>query len=193
MLSPDLIRHRAEFARAIANHDFELTPAGIVFPKQKALVAGAFITKVNDRDMQVDPNLVPTEALDYLLLAGLKASGALSTWYIAPFLTNAAPTAALTAANFNTTLTEWIAYNEAARQAYTLPAAPTTGAFSNSAAPAVFTSNAAATVYGAGILSASAKQAATGKIFCASLFSAGRVLAAADKLTVQYDVSATST
>lgn len=193
MLSPDLIRHRAEFARALANHDYDLTPAGIVFPKQKALVSGAFITTINDRDMQVDPNIVPTEALNYLLQAGLKGTGALSAWYIAPFLNNVAPTAALTAANYETTLNEWIAYDEAARQAYTLPASPTGGVFSNSAAPAVFTSNAAATIYGAGILSASAKEATTGKIFCASLFAAGRVLAAADKLTVQYDVSATST
>lgn len=198
MLSNDLLRHRMEFARAIDNHQYELTPQGVHFPKQRVFVCGQFDTWVNGADHQVDPNVVPTEALNYLLKAGFKASGATSTWYIAPFLNNTTPLANLTAALFDSTLNEFTAYTEAARQAFTLPADPTAGVFDNSAAPAVFTADntvgtgAGVDVYGAGILSVSTKEATGGVLACASKFNAARNLKATDKLTIQYTISATS-
>lgn len=199
MLNNDLLRHGPEFARAIDQHQYEVTPQGIYFPKQRAMVMGQFDTWINGADHQVDPNIVPTEALDYLLKAGLKNVGGLATWYVAPFLNNVVPASTLTAANFNTVMGEFIAYNELTRVAYTTPADPTAGAFSNSAAPSVFTAAASVgadpgvNIYGAAILSASGKAAITGKILCCSKFSGLRNVKATDLLTVQYTLSATST
>lgn len=196
MLHRDLIRHGLEFARAIDRHEFEITPSGILFNKQKAIVAGQFTTWVNGEDMQVDPNVVPTQSLNYLLKAALKGTGAINAWYIAPFLNDLEPDATITAALFDGTLGEFTDYTELTRGVYTLPADPTAGAFTNSAAPAVFTGSGAivgsVNIYGAGILSASAKESTAGTIFCASRFAAARPIDTGSKLTVQYDVAATS-
>lgn len=199
MFNQDLLRHGPEFARAIDRHQYDVTPAGIHFPKQNAMVLGHFDTWINGADHQVDPNIVPVEALDYLLKTGLKNVGGLSTWYIAPFLNDIVPASTLTAANFNTVMNEFVAYNELTRVAYTTPADPAAGAFSNSAAAAVFTAATAVgtttgvNIFGAAILSASGKIAISGKILCCSRFSGLRNIKATDLLTVQYTLSATST
>jgi hypothetical protein len=179
----DLIRHGLEFARAIDRHQYEVTPSGIRFPKQRAIIAGAFTTWINGADMQVDPNVVPLQALNYLLKAGIKASGGLATWYIAPFVGNVTPDENLTALNFDSVLTEFTDYDETTRQAWTVPTDPTVGT-----SPGV-------DIYGAVIISASAKSATTGKTLCGSLFDAPRNVKSGvvkDKLTVQYDVAAAS-
>lgn len=199
MLHPDLIRHRTEFARAIANKHFEISPEGIHFPDQKVLVAGQFDTWVNGKDHQVDPNVVPTEALNYLLKAGFKNSGGLGSWYIAPFTSNSTPGPTLTAATFTGTMGEFTDYDETTRVVWTLPADPTAGSFNNSASPAVFTASSdvdaddGVDIYGAAILSASAKSATSGKIGPCSLFTGSRNLKPTDKLTIQYTIAATST
>ncbi len=192
-----MLRHRAEFARAIGNHQYEKTPTGILFPKQRAFVQGVFETLINGRDLQIDPNTVPVEALNYLLKTGLKNSGGLSAWYIALFLDDETPLSTLTAATFTATLTEFTDYDETTRQAFTLPTDPSAGSFSNSAAPAVFTASSAVDpddgvdIFGGAILSASAKSATTGKILCASKFSSLRNLKPTDTLTTTYTITAT--
>lgn len=199
MLHKDLIRHGLEFVRAIDQHQYEVSPAGVHFPKQRAFVQGQYDTWVNGSGHQMDPNVVPVEALNYLLKAGLKVVGGISAWYIAPFLNNVTPLSTLTAATFDSVLNEFTAYDEGTRLAWTLPSDPTTGSFDNAAAPAVFTADASVGVgvgvdiYGAGILGTSAKEATTTKVLCASKFSAARNLKATDKLTVQYTISAVST
>lgn len=192
----DLARNGLEFARAIDARHFEITDDGLYFPKQRAIVQGQFDTWINGRDHQVDANIVPTEALNYLLKTGIKNTGGLGTWFIAPFLNNVTLTAALTAANYEATLDEFTLYDEATRVAWTTPADPTAGSFTNAATPSSFTIAAgvvAASIVGAGILSASAKEAITGKLLCASKFAAARVVNTGDILTVQYTLSATST
>lgn len=188
-LCNDLIRHGLEFARAIDNHQYEQTDAGLYFPRQKALVGGQFTTWINGRDMQVDPNVVPAEALNKILKSGVGVN------YIAPFLNNVTPGSSLTAATFDSVLNEFTAYDETARPAWTLPTDPVNGLYTNSASPAVFTSSTGVSnvsVYGAGILSVAAKEATTGNVIAASKFAAARVLNAPDKLTIQYDLSAVS-
>jgi hypothetical protein len=200
MLHADLIKHGPEFCRALANRHFAISDSGIYFPKQRAIVQGVFETRVNGRDLQIDPNVVPTEALNYLLKTGLKtAAGVYTAWYIAPFLNNVTPGATLTAATFESVVDEFTQYDETTRVAWTLPSDPTSGSYSNSASPAAFTAasavgtGAGVDVYGAGILSASAKESTAAKLLCASKFSAARNLKATDVLTVIYTVSATST
>jgi hypothetical protein len=201
LLCNDLIKHGMEFVRALNNHHYDVTPAGIHFPKQRAIVAGLFRHHASGDGLGLieDPNVVPTEALNYLLKAGYKNSGGLSNWYIAPFTGAVVPGAGLTAANADSTLTEFTDYDEATRQAWTLPADPTSGQFTNSASPATFTASSAVgtgagvDVYGAFIISSSAKEATTGKIGPAAQFSAARNLKATDVLSVAYTLSATST
>lgn len=192
----DLIRHRLEFARAIDQHQYEVSPEGIYFPRQQAFVAGQFDTWINDGDHQVDPNIVPIEALNYLLKTGLTNVGGLSNWYVAPYANNVVPAANLTAANFTATMGEFATYTELTRPAFVVPADPTNGVFANTAAPAVITAGAVGAggvdIFGAAILSASAKNAITGKLFCCSPFSAARKLFETDKLTTEYTVSAVS-
>lgn len=199
MLSKDLLRHKLEFARAVDQHQYEVTDTGgILFPNQKVIVAGSFATMVNGADRQVDPNIVPVAALDYLLKLGLTGVGGASNWYIAPFVNNVTPLSTLTAATFTATLGEFDDYDEVTRQALVLPADPTAGSYSNAASPAVFTAAAAVgtgagvDVYGAGVLSVSTKNATTGVLFSASLFAGARNLKTGDRLTTEYEVNATS-
>lgn len=198
MLNHDLLAHGMEFARAIDNHQYEVGPSGLHFPKQKVLVAGQFDTWINGADHQVDPNILPTESLNYLLKTGLTNVGGLSGWYVAPFVNNVTPLATLTAATATATLGEFQDYNEANRVAYTVPVDPAAGSYSNSAAPAQFTiagsvPGGGVDIYGAMIISAAAKAATTGKILCASKFTAARKVFATDVLTVLYTINATST
>jgi hypothetical protein len=46
------------------------------------------------------------------------------------------------------------------------------------------------TIYGAGLLSASAKSSASGKLVCSSAFAASRVLLVADTLAIKYTITA---
>lgn len=181
------MRNRLEFARAIANKKYEVGPRGILFPRQKTMVAGVFRSWVNGRDMQDDPNVIPVEGLNKILKSGLAVAA-----FIAPFTNNITPGSTITAATFDGVLAEWTGYSETTRQAWEIPADPDEGLFTNAADPAVFTSNGVATVYGAGLLTASAREATTNECYAASKFDNARALANGDKLTIQYDVNATS-
>ena len=194
MFDNDLMQHNLEFARALDNLQYEQSNQGIYFPRQKVFVSGGFTTKVNGRDAQFDPNLVPAEGLAQILKSGLGTG----TWYIATFVNNTTVQSTLTAATFDGTMGEFTDYDEAARPAWTVPSDPVAGVYTNSASLAVFTAATAVgtgdgvDIYGAAVIGASGKGATTGKLVCCSLFSGSRNLKAADKLTVQYDISATS-
>lgn len=194
MLNTDFIAHRLEFARALDNFQYELTDTGIYFPHQKVHVGGGFTTWVNGCDQQYDPNLVPAEGLAQVLKAGLGAQA----WYIAPFVNNVAVQSTLTAATFTSTMGEFTAYDEAARPAWTVPADPAAGVYTNAASPAVITASSSVgtttgvDIYGLALIGASAKSATTNKLAACVLFSGPRNLRATDKLTSQYDINATS-
>lgn len=190
-----VMRHRREFARAIANRQFEITPAGIHFPAQHCFVGGAFDTE-HSRDGELlgrdlSPNIIPTEGLNHLLDVLVHGSTQISPWYIALFEGNVTPAANLTGATFASTCTETTAYNETARVPYNEGAAAA-GATDNGANRAVFTMNATKTIYGGAMLSTSPKSDATGLILAASKFSASRAVIAADELAVKYTLTATS-
>lgn len=201
MLDNDLIRHGREFARALDNHQYEVTAGGLHFPRQHVMVAGTFRHHAPDgKGWCIDPNIVPVEALNYLLKVGLGKEAGLSSWYVAPFVNNVVPGASLTAATAAATLGEFTQYTEGTRVAFTTPTEPvSSGLYDNSAAPAVFTAaeavgtSAGVDIYGAFIASASTKSSTGGKLLCASLFTGTRNLKTGDKLTVEYGISASST
>lgn len=196
-ITADIIRHRMAFMRDIRNHHYEQTDRGVFFPRQGGImVGGQFTSWVNGMDMQIDPNVVTAQGINSFLNRRF-VTGSAGGGYIACFLNNVTPGDTLTGANFNATLDEWIAYDEANRPAWTLPGATTNKTLTNAAAPAVFTASLAGntfplSIWGASIHDAAGKEDTTG-CDMASKFDNARILnAAGDKLTIEYSLSGAS-
>lgn len=189
----DLIRHGLELARAIDNHQYEVADNGLFFPRQQVMLGGSMRTGVNGADFRIDANIVPAQGIAKVLKAGVGGT----TWYIAPFENNTTPQSTLTAATFTGTMGEFTTYSQSTRVGWTIPSDPSSGAYSNSSSPAIFTIGAVDSggqdIYGAAILSASAKSATTGDLLCCVLFSGARKLYQGDKLSVDYTLSGSST
>lgn len=193
----DLMRHRGEFARAIRNRKFEVTPAGILFPQQGALAAGVFdLEHRRQGDLigrEIGPNVIPTEGLNHILDAIAHGSTQVNPWYVALFKGNVTPGATLTGATFNSVCTESDAYDETTRVEFN-EAAASGGIMSNAANRAVFTMNASETIYGGGLLSSSTKKDTTPGVIClaAARFSSSRAVVDDDELAVKYTLTLTS-
>lgn len=190
-LTPD----RAERLRALGNLGF--TPAQSEGALDGSIpVMGVFDVeirrggKVIARD--ISSNIVTTEGLNHILDVVLHGTAATATWYIAPFEGNYTPVAGLTAATFTAAATECTAYDEATRVAYN-EAAAASGVTTNSANRAVFTINASKTLYGAAIISASAKSATSGTLLAAARFSSSRAVVDDDEVAIAYSLTLTST
>lgn len=174
-----------------------MTAEGILFPKQHAVVAGAYTHDVNGEDEQVDHNLVTTEGLNYMLNVALRAQAPEAGWHLALFGGNVSPLASWTAANFvvnGTEITSTTAgYSEASRRSYT-PVAAAAGAITNTAAKAAFTivSTGTLVVYGGALLSSPVRGGAAGVLMSASRFTATRNLENADVFNLGYALTLTS-
>lgn len=190
----DILRHRNEIRRAINNHRYERTPSGILVPSMGAVIGGVFESWVNGADHQIDPNIIPTEGLDHALTVLCKNGSPTATWSTALFEGNVTPGAAYTAATFTATTTEFTSYDEATRVAW-VEGSVSAGSVSNSASKADFTIASGVVnkvLYGAALLSASAKSATTGTLLACALFSSTRTVNATDVLSVQYTLTLTS-
>lgn len=198
MLSEELQKHAAEFARRIRNHDYEVSPAGIHFPAAHVIAAGGYLHDVNGQDERFDPNLLPDEGLIYLLTAGLRNASRYSNWFLSLFAANYTPLANLTAASYPATASEITSqtegYTETTRRGWTT-ADPTTPAMDNLASKAAFTIATAGSlvVNGAALHSESAKGATTGKLVSATKFAQQRTLYNTDVFNVAYRVQLAST
>jgi hypothetical protein len=197
MIAPKVAR---ELRRAIANHRYEETPIGILFPQAKVYAGGLFETRLNGGPWWAHPNLLPTQGLNALLDIALGAVSKETNWYIAPFNANVAPTSTLTAANFTSTQTEFTNYTEATRALWT-PASASSGSVNNTASPVSITigSGAQNDIYGLALISASAKSATTGKLAACTLLKDSdgdpkpRLdLVEGDELGLRYSISLTS-
>lgn len=188
-----LAERRHAIANAMRNRKYERTPSGLFFPKIGGGlgIQGHFDVWVNGKDHSVEPNLIVNTGLNHLLSAALAGGSAISSWYIAPFSGNVTPAAGTTAATFTSVTTETTQYDEAARVAWAYDAVASQ-AISNNTTRATFTINATVNVYGAGILSASAKSATSGTLLAYAKFSAVRAMVDDDVLTIKYTISATS-
>lgn len=192
MLPADVMRHRSEFARALRNRHFEVSPAGILFPQQKVFIGGVFETRVNGRDPDLSPNIFPTEGLNHVLDIVFGGGAQQTSWYIAPFSGNVTPGASLTAATFVAVCTEFTGYSEATREAF-VEAAAAGGVMDNDATRAEFSITAAsATLYGAALLSVGTKSSGSGVCAAASRFAASRAVVTGDTLQVKYTLTGTS-
>ena len=128
-------------------------------------------------------NLIPLEGLNYLLSSEFKGTAVPATWYVSLFEGNYTPVTGDTAAAFPASATETITYNETTRGAF-VPGTVTGGTLDNSASPAQFTFNAAKTVYGGFITSASAKSAVTGTLMSVVRFASPKSPAIGDVLKI---------
>jgi hypothetical protein len=197
-IDQDLLKHRAEFSRALRNHHYEISEGGIHFPKQGAVASGVYIHDVNGQDERQDSNIVVTEGLNSLLDVALHDATKIATWYFRLFSANTAPLATWTAANFTANATEITSntegYSESVGQAF-VEAAASAGAITNSANKAAFTIATATSVsvWGAGLLSSSTKGGTTGTLMSASKFSAVRTLYNTDVFNLGYTLTLTST
>lgn len=208
-IDKSLIKHRGEFQRALANHKYEQTDEGVLFPEQKVTARGFYVHDVNGQDVRMDANLLVNEGLAHMLDVTFRGSGEetqVSPWYFALFSGNVTPQATWTAANFTSNTTEITSgtegYSESTRVAFvevdaTKSGTGTTGTAytNNTASKAAFTiaTTTSVTVWGAGLLSSNTKGGTSGILMSVAKFSAARTLYNTDVLNLGYTVTLTST
>lgn len=171
------------------------TAGGVYMPDASLRLGGRFIVE-HVRDGEVierteDHNLITNEGLDATLNIMFAGSTQITTWYIGIFEGNYTPVATVTAATITSAATESTAYDETTRVTYT-EAAASAQSMTNAANKATFTMNATKTIYGAFLVSASAKSATTGTLFAASRFSSSKSVVATDQLLITYQLDASS-
>lgn len=141
-------------------------------------------------DSWFERNLVVTEGLNSLLDVNFHGSAQLATWYIGLFSGNYTPQATDTGATIAGNSTELTTqYDEALRQEF-VEVAAAAGSITNSASVATFTINTTVTVYGAFLVSISAKGGTSGTLMSCTRFGAARDLISGDQLLVTYTFSA---
>jgi hypothetical protein len=200
MISKTLER---ELRRALENNKYEITAQGIFLPQAKSeiVAGGVFEHCLNGGPWTADPNLLPTEGRNAMLDIALGATTKLAGFYIVPFATNTAPTDALTAANYDSTQTEFDNYVESSRRTWT-PAAAASGVVTNAATPVSITIDDATgptnvNIYGLGLIGGAAgtatKHATSGKLIACTLFTNPRLnLQETDILGLRYTITLTS-
>lgn len=140
-------------------------------------------------------NRVVNSGLNHMLNAALRGEGVVAAFYVAPFAADFSPSATLTAANFNSTLTEFTNYTETTRPVWTSDGVSTAQQLENLAAPALITIGAGAqlAIYGGVLHSNNVKSGTTGFIFAGAKAPAPFTnLAAGFEVKLRYRVSGTS-
>jgi hypothetical protein len=175
--------------------EYGKTDGGVLMPQNDIRVGGIWSGQ-HVRNGQVidewqDHNLVVNEGLDALLNIMFHGTTQITTWYIGVFEANYTPIATVTAATITSASTESTAYDESTRQAYD-EAASSGQSITNSASKATFTFNATKVIYGAFLVSASAKSATTGTLFSAAKFSSSKSVVDDDQLLLTYTFTASS-
>lgn len=193
MLDKDLTRHAREFSGYIANHNYDLTDEGILFPSAGAVAVGEYFFDTDGERPDTAKNLLTTQAFNYLLEAGLRSGATQPNWYLALFSGAYTPTAALTAADFSATANEITSavegYAEATRRPWT-SVAVSGGLTDNTAARAAFTIATATslTIRGAALLSDSVKGGTNGVLMSIARFPNDRVEYAGNVFNLGYRV-----
>lgn len=142
-------------------------------------------------DEFTDSNLVVNEGLNALLDIMFHNSTQIGTWYLGLFEGNYTPVASLTAATVTANATETTAYDETTRPAFN-EAAASSQSITNTANRATFTFNATKTIYGAFLVSSSAKSGTSGTLFSAARFSSSKAVVDDDQLLLAYTFTAAS-
>lgn len=175
--------------------DFERSAGGILLPVNELKLGGRFHVDHIRAGEKIDefefPNLVVNQGLNHILDVVFHGATAVSPWYLGLFEGNYTPVATVTAATITAASTECTAYDEATRQAYD-EAAAASQSITNSASKATFTMNASKTIYGAFLISNSAKSATTGTLLAAGRFGTSKSVDDDDQLLLTYTFNASS-
>lgn len=172
---------------------YQHSKGGILLPVAALAVGGVFtVDHMRDGELlerSESPNLVTNEGLNHILSTVLAGGTPVGTWYLGLFEGNYTPVGTVTAATITSASTESTAYDEATRQEYQ-EAAPSSQSVTNAANRATFTMNATKTIYGAFLVSASAKSATTGTLLAAARFGSAKAVADDDQLLITYTFNA---
>ena len=175
--------------------NLEMSPGGVIMPSTPLIMGGVFQGQIVRAGQVIDEfedhNLVVNEGLNSVLSVYFNAGTQISSWYLAPFEGNYTPVAGVTAATITAASTECTAYASATRVAYD-EAAPASQSITNSASRASFVFNATKTIYGAFLVSNSAKSATTGTLFAAARFATSKAVESGDELLLTYTFTASS-
>ena len=137
-------------------------------------------------------NIITNEGLDAILDIMLHAATQITTWYCCLVETDTAPAANMTYAV--PVYTESIAYDEGTRPEY-VEAASSGQSITNSANKAVFTIDAAKTMYGASVVGGGTdptvknNTAGGGTLFCYAKFAASRSVVDDDVINLTYTLT----
>lgn len=144
-------------------------------------------------DQSVEHNILPQQAVDHVasLIRGAGATP-ISSWYLGLFENNYVPDSSVTAADLQLTVGESQAYAETARLPWTNEY-DGTAMISNASAMAEFTMDASKTIYGAFIVSNSAKGGTAGILLSIARFSTAKVVDAGTTLRIIAGLSLTPT
>lgn len=197
-MHPILTKHLGEVARALRLGRFEKTESGIYLNESRVFLGGAL--KVHDyRDntdqfASINANTLLTEGLTHALNMVLPPTGGYATpvsqWYIAPFSGDYTPDAGLTAATFPAVATEFTGY-AGTRLPLNIAAAATTPSTGNIDNEALLVLTAPGSIYGATIVSASARGAITGKALAAVRMDNPKIdMQIGEKLGMEYVITA---
>jgi len=181
-----------ELARDVRNLKYEIAESGVLFPRSRLFIGGAFRVTGGDGESTIDANTFTNEGLNYVLNAAFGGGAPITQFFLAPFSSNVTPNAGWTAATFPGAATEFTAYTNPTRPQW-VEANSDGQVIGNTASQAVFTFNAGGpyNLYGMALLSSSAKGAATGVLAAAMRFAAPRLnQLAGDRLAVEYTLSA---
>lgn len=175
------------------NYDMQ---RGLLVPRSKISIGGTF-TGVHLRDGKVideweDHNLVVNQGLDHILATEFSGGTQITSWFVAPFGNNYNPVGTDTAASIVANAGEVTAYTSSTRVPYT--GVEGSQQVSNAASPASFTFNPGSptNIYGAMLISSSAKSATSGVLFAAALFAAPKQVSDTDVLLITYAFGAVS-
>lgn len=141
-------------------------------------------------------NRVVLQGRNHILDVILGNAAKIATWHIAPFAGNVTPQDNLTAATFASTTTEFVFYEEVARQAFTESGTATGGVLGNLSDRAEIVVGGGGspqdTIHGLGILSASGKGSTSGVLLSAARLPSARTnLQVGDNLALGYQLTLT--
>lgn len=167
---------------------FKKLPSGLVVPEHRLFVRGKYHGLILRAGKVIDEfeadNLVVNQGIDYLLSSGLTGAAQVTAWFLAPFTGNYVPVASDTAASIGTNSTECTTYTSSTRPQWA--GVESTQQATNGASAANFTFNAAATVYGAFLISSSTKLSTSGQLLSAAQFATPKSVSSGDQLLLTY-------
>jgi len=189
-------KHYPELSRCIIKHGTQKTDQGLLIKGAEVLASGLYIHGINGGNWQEDPNLVTEEGLYYLLGAAFAAATRPTDFYIALYSGAVSPLSSWNAANFAATASEITSstdgYTESTRVKWEKAAAANlrTDNFANKSRFTFTTSTATpVAVYGAALLSESAKGSTSGLLISAARFAAPRELHDTDTFDIGYGIA----